>query len=45
LHPDSERFAIALAPVAQTPGGTKRDAVVFIFNFFDELRRIVPATR
>ena len=41
LHPDGERFAIA----AQGPGGAKQDHVTFIFNFFDELRRIAPATR
>ena len=41
LHPDGERFA--LAPAAQAPGGAKQDKVVFIFNFFDELRRIAPA--
>ena len=38
LHPDGERFAIG--PDLQAPGGTKQDKVVFIFNFFDELRRI-----
>ena len=43
LHPDGERFA--LAPAAQTPIGAKQDKVVFIFNFFDELRRIAPATK
>lgn len=43
LHPDGERFAVAVA--AQTPSGTKQDKVVFIFNFFDELRRIAPATK
>ena len=32
-------------PAAQTPGGAKQDKVVFIFNFFDELRRIAPATK
>lgn len=39
LHPDGQRFAIA-------PGversAVKADRVVFIFNFFDELRRIAP---
>ena len=44
LQPDGERFAVALAPAAQTRGDTKQDKVVFIFNFFDELRRIAPAT-
>ena len=43
LHPDGERFA--LAPAAQMPNGAKQDKVVFIFNFFDELRRIAPATK
>ena len=42
LHPDGERFA--LAPVEQAPSGAKQDQVIFIFNFFDELRRIAPAT-
>ena len=42
LHPDGERFAFA--PAAQTPDGAKQDKVVFIFNFFDELRRIAPTT-
>jgi dipeptidyl aminopeptidase/acylaminoacyl peptidase len=43
LHPDGERFA--LAPVTQTPGGAKQDKIVFIMNFFDELRRITPDAR
>ena len=42
LHPDGERFA--LAPAAQAPGGGKQDHVTFIFNFFDELRRLAPTT-
>jgi serine/threonine-protein kinase len=42
LHPDGERFALAAA--AQTPGGAKQDHVTFIFNFFDELRRVAPGT-
>ena len=42
LHPDGERFA--LAPAAPTQGA-KQDHVTFIFNFFDELRRIAPATQ
>ena len=40
LHPDGERFA--LAPAAQAEEGAKRDKVVVILNFFDELRRISP---
>ena len=43
LHPDGERFA--LAPAVQTPGGGKQDHVTFIFNFFDELRRLAPTGR
>jgi hypothetical protein len=39
LHPDGNRFALA----AETqPQATKRDTVVLVFNFFDELRRLVP---
>jgi serine/threonine-protein kinase len=43
LHPDGERFA--LAPAAQTSDVTRLNSVVFIFNFFDELRRVAPATK
>jgi hypothetical protein len=43
LHPDGKRFA--LAPVVQSAVGAKPDKAVFIFNFFDELRRIVPAPK
>jgi len=39
LHPDGNRFALAPAPDAQS---VKQDKVVFVFNFFDELRRIAP---
>jgi hypothetical protein len=38
LHPDGLRVAMS-KPDA---GGEKRDKVVFIFNFFDELRRVAP---
>ena len=38
LHPDGVR--VALAPDARTPGRSRPDSVVFIFNFFEELRRI-----
>jgi serine/threonine protein kinase/Tol biopolymer transport system component len=41
LHPDGDRFA--LTPARQTPIGAPLDKVVFIFNFFDELRRLAPA--
>ena len=43
LHPDGERFA--LAPVVATADTVKRDKIVFVFNFFDELRRIAPAEK
>ena len=41
LHPDGERFAV---PPAADTTSDKRDKVVFIFNFFDELRRLAPTT-
>ncbi len=40
LHPDGNRFALAAVP--QTQAAVKQDKVVFVFNFFDELRRIAP---
>ena len=43
LHPDGQRFAIALAPPEETI--TRLDKVVIVFNFLDELRRIAPAPR
>jgi len=43
LHPDGDRFAVALAPQAQTEA--RQDKVVFIFNFFDELKRVAPVAR
>jgi hypothetical protein len=43
LHPDGVRFAVAVASDGQTE--IKQDKVVFVFNFFDELRRIAPAQR
>jgi serine/threonine-protein kinase len=43
LHPDGEQLAIA--PDAQAPGGAKQDHVTFIFNFFDEPRRIAPPSK
>jgi serine/threonine-protein kinase len=41
LHPDGERFA--LAGLVETQAQARQEKVVFIFNFFDELRRIAPA--
>ena len=40
LHPDGNRFVMAVAPEVQD--SIKRDELVFVFNFFDELRRLVP---
>jgi hypothetical protein len=42
LHLDGERFA--LAPAAQVSGEPRRDTLMFVFNFFEELRRITPDT-
>ncbi len=41
LHPDGERFALATIPQPELEGQANK--VVFIFNFFDELRRAAPA--
>ena len=43
LHPDGTRFA--LAPVSQSPNVARPDKAILVFNFFDELRRIAPASR
>ena len=43
LHPDGDRFALAAVPAEAA--AAKHDKVVFIFNFFDELRRLAPATK
>ena len=42
LHPDGDRMA--LSATADSPQ-SKQDKVVFIFNFFDELRRLAPTGR
>ena len=39
LHPDGVRFV--LAPATKPPD----DHVIFVFNFFEQLRRIAPATK
>jgi len=41
LHPDGVR--LALAAVTQPPAAARPDKAVFLFNFFDELRRIAPS--
>jgi serine/threonine-protein kinase len=43
LHPDGERFAIS--SFQQLQDSLRRDKVVFIFNFFDELRRLAPVRK
>jgi hypothetical protein len=40
LHPDGQRFAVA--PVAPENTNRPQSQLVFIFNFFDELRRRAP---
>jgi Tol biopolymer transport system component len=45
VHPDGQRLAVAIrAPQTQAAAGSL-DEVVFIFGFFDELRRIAPPGR
>jgi hypothetical protein len=41
LHPDGERVAVLKAAGDEA----RRDHVILIQNFFDELRRIAPAGR
>jgi Tol biopolymer transport system component len=43
LHPDGDRFA--LSGIQETQAAVKQDKVVFIFNFFDELRRVAPVSK
>ena len=42
LHPGGDRIALVKAP--ETPD-EKRDHIILIFNFLDELRRIAPPGR
>ncbi len=42
VHPDGKRFAV---PKAAEETEVRRDKVVFITNFFDELRRIAPPAK
>ena len=42
VHPDGERLAIL---ARRDRANTATDEIVFIFNFFDELRRLVPAAK
>jgi hypothetical protein len=42
LHPDGKRVVIAKPP---DTGTVPRNKVVFVFNFFDELRRVAPVSK
>jgi hypothetical protein len=42
LHPDGKRFAIASS---EEQAASEQARVVFILNFFDELRRIAPSNK
>jgi Tol biopolymer transport system component len=42
LHPDGKRFAVASSDEQSPPG---QDRVIFILNFFDELRRVAPSKK
>jgi hypothetical protein len=42
LHPEGQRFAVLRPPEAQAE---KSDKLTFIFNFFDELRRVAPTRK
>jgi len=42
LHPDGRRFAVSPAVAASAPPQTQPGQLGFVFNFFDELRRLAP---
>lgn len=42
LHPDGTR--VALAPAEHAPG-VKQDHLTFLFDYFDEVRRIAPMAK
>jgi hypothetical protein len=42
VHPDGERVVLARAKMPPDGGATR--AAQFVFNFFDELRRLAPGT-
>ena len=44
VHPDGNRFAVAVPPAAPMRSDAQQAAVAFIFNFSDELQRMVPRT-
>jgi hypothetical protein len=39
-HPDGKRFVVA--PVEPAPSATAQRSIVVVFNFLDEIRRLVP---
>jgi len=43
LHPDSKRLALLAAQ--QDQSNVSQDKVVFVFNFFDYLRKIAPGAK
>jgi eukaryotic-like serine/threonine-protein kinase len=43
LHPDGNRVAVVWQDEAQPTA--RQDRVVFVFNFFDELRRLAPPSK
>src|SRR5262249_44367140 len=43
-HPDGNRFAVPAVP-QETQAFEKKDKLVFIFNFFDELTRLAPVAK
>jgi hypothetical protein len=43
LHPDGERFVVA--PARSGDRQVQLRQLVFVFNFFDELRRLAPPLR
>jgi eukaryotic-like serine/threonine-protein kinase len=43
VHPDGNRLVMAVAPEGRD--SVKRETLVFVFNFLDELRRKVPVSR
>jgi hypothetical protein len=42
LHPDGARIAL---PAPRDASASRQDKVVFVLNFFDEIRRLAPTSR
>jgi hypothetical protein len=46
LHPDGQRLAASVAPeIPRSKGQDQQAAVVFILNFFEDLKHRVPGAR